>query len=142
MVMGTRRRPEEESTSGRAVLRETGRARRLVSTQEAIRTSPKRVPAIEPSKVRTYAITGTRRRAQKCIRSTGVEENNVTKLPGHLGGLRQASSVRAQSSGRRNSKPKRRISPAESWRKTLATMGGVSLGTRLEDVGVGAGMVR
>src|SRR5437899_11860957 len=46
------------------------------------------------------------------------------------------------SRGRRNSKPKRRISPADSWRKTLATIGGVSLGTKLEDAGEGAGIVK
>ena len=43
---------------------------------------------------------------------------------------------------RRNSSPKSRISPIVSWRKTLATMGGVSLGTKLEEAGEGAGMVK
>ena len=46
------------------------------------------------------------------------------------------------SSGRRNSNAKRRISPADSCRKTLAVIGGVSLGTKLEEAGAGAGMVR
>jgi hypothetical protein len=46
------------------------------------------------------------------------------------------------SSGRRNSKPNKRIWPADSCRKTFATMGGVSLGTRLEEAGDGAGMVK
>jgi hypothetical protein len=46
------------------------------------------------------------------------------------------------SRGRRNSRAKRRISPADSCRKTFAVIGGVSLGTKLEDAGEGAGMVR
>src|SRR5277367_6234972 len=46
------------------------------------------------------------------------------------------------SSGLRNSSPKSRISPAESWRRTLAVMGGVSLGTMPEEAEDGAGMVR
>jgi len=46
------------------------------------------------------------------------------------------------SSGLRNSTPKSRISPAESWRRTLAVMGGVSLGTTPEEAEEGAGMVR
>ena len=45
------------------------------------------------------------------------------------------------SSGRRNSNPNSLISPADSCRKTLATIGGVSLGTRLE-AGAGAGIVK
>lgn len=46
------------------------------------------------------------------------------------------------SSGRRNSSPKMRMSPKTSWRRTLAMIGGVSAGTRLEDEAEGAGMVR
>lgn len=46
------------------------------------------------------------------------------------------------SSGLRNSSPNNRISPAASWRRTFAAMGGVSLGTRLEEAGDGAGMVK
>jgi hypothetical protein len=45
------------------------------------------------------------------------------------------------SSGRRNSNPNRRISPTVVLRRTRAVIGGVSLGTRLEDVGEGAGTV-
>ena len=46
------------------------------------------------------------------------------------------------SRGCRNSNPNRRISPRLSTRRTLATIGGVSLGRRLEEAGEGAGMVR
>ena len=46
------------------------------------------------------------------------------------------------SSGRRNSNPNSFISPADSCRKTLATIDGVSLGTRLEEAGAGAGIVK
>lgn len=46
------------------------------------------------------------------------------------------------SRGCRNSNPNRRISPKMSNRRTLATIGGVSLGMRLEEAGEGAGIVR
>jgi hypothetical protein len=46
------------------------------------------------------------------------------------------------SRGCKNSNPNRRISPKKSNRRTLATIGGVSLGMRLEAAGEGAGMVR
>jgi hypothetical protein len=46
------------------------------------------------------------------------------------------------SSGRRNSRPKTRISPKISWRRTRAVMGGVSFGTKLEEDAEGAGMVK
>ena len=45
------------------------------------------------------------------------------------------------SRGRRNSNPKTRTSPKTSCRRTLAMMGGVSLGTRLEEEAEGAGIV-
>jgi hypothetical protein len=45
------------------------------------------------------------------------------------------------SRGRRNSNPKTRTSPKTSCRRTLAMMGGVSLGTRLEEDAEGAGIV-
>jgi hypothetical protein len=64
-------------------------------------------------------------------------------LPFHPGQWK--SSVKAAilySSGLRNSSPKSRMSPAESWRRTLAVMGGVSLGTIPEAADEGAGMVR
>jgi len=43
--------------------------------------------------------------------------------------------------GRKNSSPKRRTSPAASWRSTRAEIGGVSLGTMLDEIGEGAGKV-
>ncbi len=43
---------------------------------------------------------------------------------------------------RRNSNPNSRISPAVSCLNTRATIGGVSLGTTLEEAGEGAGIVR
>src|SRR3974377_1305401 len=46
------------------------------------------------------------------------------------------------SRGRRNSSRKTVRSPRACWRRTLAVIGGVSLGTMLDDVGAGAGMVR
>jgi hypothetical protein len=56
--------------------------------------------------------------------------------------IKHGAPRKTYSSGRRNSKPNKRISPTVFWRKTLAVMGGVSLGTRLEEAGEGAGMVR
>ena len=53
----------------------------------------------------------------------------------------QQQPERDYSSGRTNSKPKTRISPRTSWRRTLAVIGGVSLGTRLDEEAEGAGMV-
>jgi hypothetical protein len=60
--------------------------------------------------------------------------------------LFEASSEAAEgkeiySRGRRNSNPKTRTSPKTSCRRTLAMMGGVSLGTRLEEDAEGAGIV-
>ena len=52
--------------------------------------------------------------------------------------MRQAN----YSSARRNSSPKSRMSPTDSVRRTLAEIGGVSLGTRPDEVGEGVGMVR
>ena len=63
------------------------------------------------------------------------------RLPCHIT-TQVCGQVGRHSIGRRNSNPKRRISPAESWRRTFAVMGGVSLGTRLEKEGEGAGMVK
>jgi hypothetical protein len=42
----------------------------------------------------------------------------------------------------RNSNPNKRMSPILSWRKTRATIGGVSLGTIPEEAGEGAGIVK
>jgi hypothetical protein len=69
-----------------------------------------------------------------------MEQPMLQNYPSIL--FRQREAGKTYSSGRTNSKPNRRISPAESWRKTLAMIGGVSLGTRLEEAGDGAGMVR
>jgi len=46
------------------------------------------------------------------------------------------------SRGRRNSSPNSRTSPKMSCRLTRAMIGGVSLGTRLEEAGEGAGIVK
>ena len=54
----------------------------------------------------------------------------------------QRKALGAYSKGRRNSNPNRRVSPRFSWRNTLAIIGGVSLGTKLEEAGDGAGIVR
>src|SRR5271165_1137288 len=45
------------------------------------------------------------------------------------------------SRGRRNSSPKILISPSTVCRRTLAVIGGVSLGTKLEEEADGAGIV-
>jgi hypothetical protein len=58
------------------------------------------------------------------------------------GCLSAAKRIGSYSSGRRNSNPNRRTSPKMSCRLTLAMMGGVSLGTRLEEAGEGAGIVK
>jgi hypothetical protein len=65
----------------------------------------------------------------------------VTYLPIMMRSMWQEI-ARIYSRGRMNSRPKRRISPADSCRKTLATIGGVSLGTKLEVAGPGVGIVR
>jgi hypothetical protein len=63
----------------------------------------------------------------------------VTKLPGS--GMVAKRAV-YYSSGLRNSNANKRISPARDCRRILAEMGGVSLGTTLEEeVGEGAGTV-
>ena len=64
----------------------------------------------------------------------------------HRIALFEASSEAAEgkeiySRGRRNSNQKTRTSPRTSCRRTLAMMGGVSLGTRLEKDAEGAGIV-
>src|SRR5262244_3574983 len=64
--------------------------------------------------------------------------NEIT--PKYVGRRRKTAEI--YSSGLRNSNPNSRMSPAASWRSTLAAIGGVSLGTKLEDAGDGAGTVR
>jgi hypothetical protein len=64
--------------------------------------------------------------------------------PGSL--AREASLLRRKSAqiysiALRNSNPNNLISPAVSCLKTLAAIGGVSLGTMLEEAGEGAGIV-
>jgi len=71
--------------------------------------------------------------------SLAVPRNKITREEVERG---RREGLRIYSRERRNSNPKRRISPIDSWRKTLATMGGVSLGMRLEEAGEGAGMVK
>jgi len=66
---------------------------------------------------------------------------DVTKLPVKKWNPRRKREE-IYSSDRRNSKPIRRVSPAGSWRRTLAAIGGVSLGIKLEGEGDGAGTVR
>jgi hypothetical protein len=66
---------------------------------------------------------------------------DVTKLPVRKWFL-VGKEKENYSSDRRNSKPIRRVSPAGSWRRTLAAIGGVSLGMKLEGEGDGAGTVR
>jgi hypothetical protein len=62
-------------------------------------------------------------------------ENGVEHFP-------SAGPIFDYSRGRRNSRPKTRISPKISWRRTRAVMGGVSFGTKLEEDADGAGMVK
>ena len=49
--------------------------------------------------------------------------------------------VKNHSRDRENSSPNALISPKTSWRRTLAVMGGVMLGTKLEEEADGAGIV-
>ena len=63
---------------------------------------------------------------------------NVTKLPRGRDREQRACNY---SSGLKNSKPNRRISPATDCRRILAEIGGVSLGTTLDEAGDGAGTV-
>jgi len=111
------------------------------SNQESILTGPSQVHlGILPPEMRAYRITkagyGVRKSAAHmkgrvlCNKTTRVKRRRRQEIAG------------IYSSVRRNSRPKRRISPADSCRKTLATIGGVSLGTRLEEAGDGAGMVK
>jgi hypothetical protein len=64
---------------------------------------------------------------------------NVTKSPKDWNGEQTEWNY---SSGLKNSKPNRRISPATECLRILAEIGGVSLGTTLDDeLGDGAGTV-
>ena len=113
----------------------------LWSNQESIRTGPRQIHLGSlPPEMRGYPITkagdeGTK----KCVAQDGSSAGyqnypNEKQVRQEIAGI--------YSSGRMNSKPKSRISPADSCRKTFATIGGVSLGTRLEEAGDGAGMVK
>lgn len=57
------------------------------------------------------------------------------------GALLRRKSAEIYSIARRNSNPNSRISPTVSCLRTRAAIGGVSLGTTLDDAGEGAGMV-
>ena len=71
------------------------------------------------------------------------EKDNQNKTgPRGLGFEGYCGGIGNYSRGRRNSKPNRRTSPKMSCRFTLAMIGGVSLGTRLEEAGEGAGIVK
>jgi hypothetical protein len=64
---------------------------------------------------------------------------DVTKIPREVKRERRAHNY---SSGLKNSKPNRRMSPATDCLRILAEIGGVSLGTTLEEeLGEGAGTV-
>jgi hypothetical protein len=56
-------------------------------------------------------------------------------------GLLRRKSAQIYSIALRNSNPNNLISPAVSCLKTLAAIGGVSLGTILDEAGDGAGIV-
>ena len=60
--------------------------------------------------------------------------------PGFTSTRRKTAQI--YSSGLRNSNPNSRMSPAASCLSTLAAIGGVSLGTKLDEAGDGAGTVR
>jgi hypothetical protein len=68
-----------------------------------------------------------------------IETETEGRLPGRL--VRPKSAL-IYSIALRNSSPNRRISPALSCLRTRATIGGVSLGTMLDEAGEGAGMVK
>jgi len=72
--------------------------------------------------------------------STRKEEKGPGSTVPEIGLLRRKS-AQIYSIALRNSNPNNLISPAVSCLKTLAAIGGVSLGTILEDAGEGAGMV-
>ena len=68
-----------------------------------------------------------------------IVDPNVTKIPSNPQKERR---VGIYSSGLKNSKPNKRISPATDCLRILAEIGGVSLGTTLEvELGDGAGTV-
>jgi hypothetical protein len=107
------------------------------SNQESIRTGPGPGPrGIQTSPIRGYPITKAGYRAKKSPSLSLLRDGPFVGL------LKQSDERKDYSIARRNSNPKRRISPAASWRNTLAVIGGVSLGTRLEAAGDGAGMVK
>jgi hypothetical protein len=68
------------------------------------------------------------------VRRIELEKVNLVVVPGRV--------ADNYSIGRRNSNPKTRKSPKSCWRRTLAVIGGVSLGTMLDDEGAGTGIVR
>ena len=97
---------------------------------------------IEPPKIAGVSYYKSERSGtKKCAnQKTGKKDPCNIIIRDFEGGRKETT--RIYSKGRMNSKPKRRISPEDSWRSTLATMGGVSLGTMLEVAGPGVGMVR
>ena len=65
----------------------------------------------------------------------------MVSLTARKDGLLRRKSAQIYSIALRNSNPNSRISPAVSCLKTRAAIGGVSLGTILDEAGDGAGIV-
>ena len=84
----------------------------------------------------------TKRRDKRDRGSLFLTRQKLKTGPYNRMGVWSSRGTGNYSRGCRNSNPNRRSSPKWSNRRTLAAMGGVSLGIRLEEAGEGAGMVR
>src|SRR6267143_3077109 len=106
------------------------------SNQESIRTGPYRAH----TGIRPLQFGGILLQIGEWVKTSQILHRIVAGMSHNYPGLPNRS--KTYSIARRNSNPKRRISPTVSWRKTLAAIGGVSLGIRLGEAGDGAGMVK
>src|SRR5215469_16796651 len=84
-----------------------------------------RIPTTR-ARLHVQACSKTTVRVPGTITQEVLRQRTKNKQDGKLPERRKSKTEQAQDSGRRNSKPKIRSSPADSWRRTRAEIGGVS----------------